>query len=409
MPVPDYKVLLVGNYAPDRQFSMRHFATMLKGGLNQRGIAVEVIRPEPVFGRLVRGERGVSKWIGYIDKFVLFPRTLKRRLRAVRSEAVPALVHICDHSNSPYLSVVVGMPHLITCHDLLAVRSALGEFPENPVRWSGRSLQRWIVSGLKRARHVVSVSNATRSDVARICGVDHDRSSVVHNALNHSFRRRERVDALECLATTCPHFTASEKSDPFILHVGSNVWYKNRIGVLIAYEQLLRRKHAAPRLIMVGPEFTGEMKTIAARLPDDRVLALSNVSPGVLESLYSLAELLVFPSLAEGFGWPVLEAMACGCPVVTSGRAPMTEVGGDAAVYCDPRSSQDIVWKLEAVLSERNGERIIRRARCMEQAANFSMENMIDGYAERYRRTLAIKTDEVSKTAGASRVLAGMR
>src|ERR1051325_10165210 len=107
------KGLLLCNYAPYQQESMQHFAQMLLGGLLARGVAVESIRPEPMFGRLLSGNSGVAEWLGYLDKFFLFPRVLKRRLCSLGSQDV---LHICDHSNAIYTKYAGRILDLVTCH-----------------------------------------------------------------------------------------------------------------------------------------------------------------------------------------------------------------------------------------------------------------------------------------------------
>src|SRR5262245_32617773 len=132
---PQFLVLLVGNYPPDHQTSMQRFADLLHSQLASRGVATEFIRPEPRFGRLKSGSTGLGKWLGYLDKFALFPRLLRRRCREQLQSTRRMIVHVCDHSNSVYVRQLWRSPHLVTCHDLLAVRSARGEFAENPTGW----------------------------------------------------------------------------------------------------------------------------------------------------------------------------------------------------------------------------------------------------------------------------------
>src|SRR6267143_43568 len=129
-------VLLIGNYPPDRQESMERFATMMLHGLAAAGVPVELIRPQPFFGRLSSAGGFLAKWLAYIDKFLLFPLRLRRRL-----QAAPTLVHICDHSNAMYAKQVRGVPVVASCHDLLAVRGALGEQTDCPASPTGKWLQ----------------------------------------------------------------------------------------------------------------------------------------------------------------------------------------------------------------------------------------------------------------------------
>lgn len=391
------KILLVANYEPDRQSSMLGYADMLRAGLAATGHDVEVQRPVPVLGRFKPGAQGVAKWLGYVDKFVIFPARLRRRVaRAVRTDE-RIVVHICDHSNSLYVRQLASLPHLVTCHDLLAVRAAQGEFPLHRVRWSGRRLQSAIVAGLRRAMHVSCVSAATRSDVERLCGLAAPRLSVIPNGLHQPLEPQGCDLAWSCVESLltpegdAPCRSRGARCPPFILHVGSNVWYKNRRGVLEMYRELIQRMPAAPRLVMVGPVLTPELARLAASLPaSHRVLSLQDVSPAQLEALYSLAELLVFPSLAEGFGWPVLEALACGCRVVASNRAPLTEVGGEAAQYADPESPHEFAGAVRAVLREPSAQSADRVRRGLVHAAHFNTNAMLAQYIGLYTRLGAV-------------------
>jgi hypothetical protein len=177
------KVLLIGNYSPDAQESMQRFARLLLGELSLQGLDVKLLCPEPCFFRLAGGRssahQGLGKWLGYMDKFLLFPLFL---LGCVRRYDI---VHICDHSNAMYGQWMLGRPWVLTCNDLLAVRSALREFPQNPTRWSGRLLQKWILSWLSRAPQVACISDATRQDVLRLTAQVSGKVSVVHMGLNH--------------------------------------------------------------------------------------------------------------------------------------------------------------------------------------------------------------------------------
>jgi glycosyltransferase involved in cell wall biosynthesis len=172
------KVLLVGNYPGDRQESMRRYADLLLEQLQVRGYDVTLLVPRAVLSRLVPSSSPMHKWLGYIDKFLLFRRTLRR------AAADADIVHICDHSNSMYVPVVRHMPHLITCHDILAIRSALGHFPENPVSMSGRLFQRLIAHALKRASAIVCISGKTRDDLVEYLDIPPERLQVVHSSLH---------------------------------------------------------------------------------------------------------------------------------------------------------------------------------------------------------------------------------
>jgi glycosyltransferase involved in cell wall biosynthesis len=276
----------------------------------------------------------------------------------------------------------------VTCHDLLAVRAARDEFRPVRTRWTGRQLQRAVVHGLRQSRYIVCDSEATRSDVGRIPAVPADRTTVIPPCVSPSFapvaqdEARDRVRRLTwAKGRTLP--------SRFVLHVGGNQWYKNRRGVIDIYAALVERRPDAPSLVMAGRPLTADLQAlIDAHELRDRVVSLDDLSDRDLAALYSLAELLLFPSIAEGFGWPVLEALACGCPVVTSNRAPMTEVAGDAVTYIDPVATVDAAAAVDALLQEPAAVRRDRLTRGLARASHFSQAAMADAYVGVYQRLL---------------------
>src|SRR5207249_6761486 len=104
-----------------------------------------------------------------------------------RLAASADVVHICDHSNALYVRHIEKRPHLVTCNDMLAIRSAHGEFPQNRTGWSGRILQRWILAGLRRARRLTCISEATRHDVLRLTGHRPEVVSVTYMGQNFPY------------------------------------------------------------------------------------------------------------------------------------------------------------------------------------------------------------------------------
>lgn len=316
-------ILLVANYKPDRQRSMARYAGLLRGELNRRGHHAEIIRPAPVFTRLVPAEHRLFRWLAYIDKFLLFPPVL--RLRARRYD----LVHVCDHSNSFYLRWTGSVPALITAHDALAIRSALGQFPQNPTRATGVRLQRWILHNLAYAAHIICVSEKTRQDFSALLR-SAPPMTVIPNVLGEDFHPAS-ADEVATARAAC----GLKSDEEYLLHVGGDVWYKNRPGAVRIFTELRKYpRFAHTRMVMVGNAFPDDLRALAAQ--SGGVIECVGPSDSQLQGLYTGALALLFPSLEEGFGWPILEAQACGCPVITSNRPPMSEVAGDAAILIDP-------------------------------------------------------------------------
>jgi glycosyltransferase involved in cell wall biosynthesis len=371
-------VLLIANYLPDKQKSMTRVAELLESGLCSAGIRVRVIQPTVLFGGWIENAGGLGKWIGYLDKFLLFPFKLFSALTGVD------LVHVVDHSNAVYLYWLGRRKSVVTCNDLLAVRSGLGEFAENRTGFTGKIFQRWILGGLTRAKHVVCISDATKRDLLRLTQKREADVSQTYLALGEAFRIALQSNLKETLGTAIGQVNGSAAGRTkklYILHVGGDTWYKNRLGVLEIYCEIRTKLgQKAPALVMVGPP----LETSGAE-----VTFLQDLDDTELAALYASAELLLFPSLEEGFGWPVVEAQACGCPVVTTGKPPMTEAGGTAAIYlrdpCDAKSAAETVI---AVLQYDSATRARIRDEGFQNAQRFTEPAMIAGYLQVYRSLL---------------------
>ena len=368
------KILLVGNYPNDGYESMDRFAALMRDGLQQAGHDVDVLCPPVLMGKFVSGsQRGFGKWLGYVDKFLLCPALVRDRAR--RAD----LVHICDHSNAMYSNWAGETPCVVTCHDMLAVRGALGEQTDCPASRAGRYLQRWIVRGLRTAKVVVSVSSATASDVERIVGGDRPLRRVILNALNYPYRRLQREEALARLAQA----TQVDPARPFVLHVGTNLRRKNRQCVVRAFAHASRK--ADLQLVFAGqPPAPDLQELLRSEGVADRVTVVAKPSNEVLEALYNTALAFFFPSRYEGFGWPLIEAQACGCPVICSRCAPFAEVVGASAQV---READDELGFAEDILrlARNPAERDAWAAASLRNAARFAPAPMILQYLDVYR------------------------
>ncbi|MGH7997504.1 MAG: glycosyltransferase family 4 protein [Opitutaceae bacterium] len=366
------RILLVANYKPDQQRSMARYAEFLHDELLKRGYSAEMIHPAPVAARIVSRSNRLFRWLAYLDKFVFFPPLLWLIARRVD------LVHVCDHSNSFYLRWTGKTPNLITAHDALAIRSALGHFPQNPTRASGVRLQRWILRGLKHAHRIICVSEKTRRDFEALMPAG-PTMAVIANPLSRGFRSA-RAEDVSAFRSTCG--LAAE--DEYLLHVGKDNWYKNRPGVL----QILAELRKYPRFRQVKCVMAGAALPVALR---ERAKELRGVAECVgpsdeqLRALYTGALALLFPSLEEGFGWPILEAQACGCPVITSARPPMNEVAGGAAILVDPEDAQGAA----AMIAARMAEREALRQAGLANVRAYSMDSAMDRYCEVYRELVS--------------------
>lgn len=379
-PLRQPMVLLIGNYSLDQYPSMQHFNDLMLQGLTAAGLKVELIKPRPFFGNAFpSGPFG--KWLGYIDKFILFPFRLRKKLADG-----PSLVHICDHSSAMYAITCRGhAPVVITCHDLLAVRGGLGEETDCPPSLTGRILQRWILRGLRAADVVACVSQATARDAARLVRREKSRPEidVVPLALNFDYQPMPAELARKQLASV----PKLDVDLPFVLHVGSNTPRKNRAAVLRIFAHC--RQQWNGQLVFAGDVLNEELRALAKSLAiSDRVIEIDKPSGDLLKALYNLATAMLYPSRFEGFGWPIIEAHACGCPVVCSNAGPLPEVAGEAGLYRDVNDEEgfavDLLRLTDATERARWSEKSLRNAQ------RFSREKMSAQYIDIYRRLGAV-------------------
>jgi glycosyltransferase involved in cell wall biosynthesis len=368
-------VLLIGNYKPDQQQSMQRFNAMMLHGLTAAGIPAELIRPEPVLGKIKWLGKFAAKWLAYIDKYIFFPGKLRRKL-----SMQGALVHICDHSNAVYAKTCKAHKILVTCHDLLAVRGALGEQTDCPASFTGRILQRWILNGLRKADAIACASRATADDAERLVarGNNLPHISVVPMGLNYRYRRLPPEISLARLAK----INKVNADLPFALHVGSNLRRKNREGVLRIFARCKHKWNG--RLVFAGDLLEAQLMSLARELDvTERTTQLENPESETLEALYNCATALMYPSRFEGFGWPIIEAQACGCPVICANSGPLPETAGDAGLFHDVDDEEGFASDLLRLTDPTQRARWSEKS--LRNAERFSSEKMIAQYIDIYR------------------------
>lgn len=330
------RIILLGNYPPDGQESMERFALMMQHGLQQASVQTEVWRPISVFGAgAASTTTGFRKWLGYLDKWIVFPMIIRWRLRQRALRQMDVYFHVCDHSNAPYLAHLPAARSGITCHDVLAIRGGLGYSDAHvPASRFGRILQQWIFGRLRRAQRLAAVSQLTLAQLLELDGRTTAQQpakwQVIHNAFNAPFVALPPAEAAPLVRQA-----GIPAGQPYLLHVGSGLARKNR-GLLLQMAHALGSRWQG--LICFAGEAPDEaLLTQAATLGlAQRVVAVVRPDHQTLVALYSACAAFIFPSYSEGFGWPVIEAQACGAPVIASNVAPMPEVSGGAALHAAP-------------------------------------------------------------------------
>jgi glycosyltransferase involved in cell wall biosynthesis len=369
-----------------RSQSMPRFAGMLEAAYRARGFEVQRWHPKARVCKWFPGSPG-RKWLEYIDQYLLFPIWVRKQLSGVLADT---LFVFCDQAMGPWIPLVADRPHVVHIHDLLAIRSALGDIRENPTSWTGKIYQRFIRRGLRQARHFISISHKTRADLHRFANVRAVISEVVYNGLNFPYARMASAAAQETLAAA--RLPVDKRG--MLLHVGGGQWYKNLHGVIALYARYAAMHDNPLALWCISPPPHADVEALIRKVPaGGRVLFFRSLPSETLQAAYSHAQALLFPSLAEGFGWPLIEAGACGCPVLTTDEPPMNEIAGPAAVYVPRLQIHDdlLEWgsrgavALESLLSKGGAERTANAEHAAQWARRFDPNRSIERYVEIYR------------------------
>src|SRR3954469_22031280 len=278
--------------------------------------------------------------------------------------------HIVDHSYAHLVHTLPSDRTVVTCHDLDTFRSILD--PAADVRsFMFRAMTRRIFAGLRSAGHVACDTEATRDALVARGGFDPARTSVVLNGPHPSCTpAAEPAADVEAARLLGPAGRTTE-----LLHVGSTIARK-RIDVLLRVVAAVRRERQDVRLVRVGGPFTAEQRTLVRDLGlEPFIIVLPFLDRATLAAVYRRSALVLLPSEREGFGLPVLEALACGTPVVASDIEALREVGGDAVRYCPPEDVEAWTTTIAGALEARRNrpdEWAALRNAGSQRAASFS-------------------------------------
>jgi glycosyltransferase involved in cell wall biosynthesis len=256
---------------------------------------------------------------------------------------------------------------------VLAIRAGLG-YTDSHVTASrlGEKLQARILNSLKKVNKLAAVSQFTLDQLGELTRFHRDEWRVIHNSFNAEFYPMSAIEASAIFSQTAFDLTGS-----FLLHVGSGLPRKNR-RILLDMVFLLGDNWQG-NVCFAGEPIDSELAQHAVTLGlQERVISIVTPSHNTLVALYSTCTAFVFPSYTEGFGWPVIEAQACGAPVIASNVSPMPEVSGGAALHVNPADAQQFA---DAFLSLENS--YIKKTVIQQGFANcqrFGRQHMIEAY-----------------------------
>jgi glycosyltransferase involved in cell wall biosynthesis len=273
-----------------------------------------------------------------------------------------------DLLHSPYWTNPLWSPWptVVTVHDVIQL-----VLPEYRTLARQRVYFGLVTRALRRATAIITVSECSRQDLVRTVGVPQERVFVVENAIPESL---QRVDDEARLDAVRARYGLGER---FVLYLGANDLRKNLNRLIRAYAALPRPLRDTHQLVVAGrqwphdhPLYPDPRRVVRELALEGRVVVTGGIPEEEKAPLLSAATVFAFPSLYEGFGLPVLEAMACGTPVLTANSSSLPEVTGDAAVLVDPASVEAIGEGLAALLGSPERRRDLAE-RGVERASQY--------------------------------------
>lgn len=371
------KIVLFTHPSFSAHQSMPRFAKMIETGMLQKGHEVMIWSPKAFFFKIAFNNTSLEKWLGYIDQYIVFPMLTRIRLRKCSKDT---LFVFADNALGPWIPLVKNKHHVVHCHDFLAQQSAFGLLPENEIGITGKYYQKFIRWGYRKAQNFISISNNTQTDLHYFLTKQPTFSKVVYNGLNQNF---EPVQNKMILRKVLSNKYDIDLLQGYVLHVGGNAFYKNRLGVLEIYDQWAKDFTADVPLILVGEPPSDELIAFKERSAVAKsIFFITNCDNFQVQEFYQGASVLLFPSLYEGFGWPIVEAMASGSLVITTNENPMKEVAADAGFYITKKPNE-----IEKVLDWK-----ITAAKELEKLIHFSSEELKEAISKSIIRSKEFST-----------------
>jgi glycosyltransferase involved in cell wall biosynthesis len=280
------------------------------------------------------------------------------------------------HSTTYVLPYFWNAPSVLTVHDLIALNS-----PEYCSRQNALYYKKFLPQSILKAKRIIAVSSTVKRDILEKYDIDPEKIEVVYHGVDPRFKKVED-----------PHILSNIRKqyrlpDKFILFVGNLEPKKNLERLIEAYGKLKSDSALDHKLVIAGHaawKFNTIFKKVEALKLSSSVIFLGYVDEGDLPSIYSLTDLFVFPSLYEGFGLPVLEAMACETPVVCSKKGALPEVTGNLAAQVDPYSIADMAEKMYHQLNSKDPNKV-KKSR--EWASGFTWEKTAKATIDVYEKT----------------------
>ena len=322
-------------------------------------------------GQAIAGPRSRTKLIRPETPYLRIPIAFALESRAEK----------LDVFHAQYL-----LPHHLRCRTVLTVHDVLFErYPELFTKMDLYRNKIGIPWSCRRADHIITVSESSKRDLVEIYGLDPNRITVTYHGPDSSYRPLDQEEAKQHLKSIYG------LEGEFILYVGTIQPRKNVPRLVSAFAELKRKREIQHKLVIVGPKAwlaTEAFRAIESRSAKGDVIVTGYVPQKDLAYFYNAATVFVYVPICEGFGLPVLEALACGTPTITSQGSSLEEVAGGAALLVDPLDESAIEFAIENVLSD-SDLRARLRVLGLARSSQFSCHEMAVRTQAVYREVMS--------------------
>lgn len=331
--------------------SMSAYMKMLKSRITEANM-IKLIQPLSSVPKIRR-----------LAEYIYFPFYVKKNIKK------PGVVHICEQYLAFILNFVNIKNTVVTYHGGLSLKRLKN------YNLRDRLTTDFFIKGLRKADHIIAVSHTAKNDLITFLKCDPLKIEVIYYGVDPVYKVLDNVE--------------KNKNKKCILHVGCDDKEnrKNIVGILKSLANL-KKRFPDFEFIQVGDHNRNFDDLIQKLGLKNEVKFLGFISDSEkLARLYNKADLFVFPSFYEGFGWPPLEAMACGCPTITSNNSSLPEVVGNAAILINPHNLGELEEAMYSVLTSEENQKVLSK-KGLERAAKFNWEESAQKTKDSYKRVL---------------------
>ncbi len=368
------KILLLRDFREDQRISMEIYGDHLLGALQEQGAeGIKFADYRPQLASLTKRLPNRANLRMRTARYLDYPR----QVRGMRAN----LYHVLDHGYAHLMQVLPTARTLVTVHDLIPILAGRGQI--DGLKKHRRSwLAEWSARFYAKAAHLIAISENTKRDLVEHCGCAEEQISVIYSGISERYHPQAELSSADLRRKL------NLPRSGWLVLITGDAFYKNQTTSLRVMEQLWQRYPRELFLVRLGRD-TAEWQALYQQATrKEQILSLAYLDPSAMPDLYRAVDCLLFPSWYEGFGWPPVESMACGTPVVASQAASLPEAVGKGGILAPPEDVDALAQGVERLLTDQTFRKQ-QIERGFAQAARFRWEKTARQVFNLYQKLLS--------------------